>query len=110
TCLPKSMERLAYALTFWKLGRYYRTYPEYVEDEVRRALDDPRGQFARGPTTLGARGTEHDDTHAVGAGDGRYASARWPGAAWAFARAFARAIDAHASPESAATIEAAARS
>ena len=32
TCLPKYMERSAYLLTFWKLGRYYRTFPAYVED------------------------------------------------------------------------------
>jgi hypothetical protein len=32
------MERSAYLLTFWKLGRYYRTYPAYVEDEVKAAL------------------------------------------------------------------------
>ncbi len=55
TCLPKYMEALAYGLTFWKLGRYYRTYPEYVEDEVRGALFDPERQFVRGPITLRAR-------------------------------------------------------
>jgi putative intracellular protease/amidase len=33
TCLPKYMERTAYLLTAWRLGRYYRTYPAYVEDE-----------------------------------------------------------------------------
>ena len=33
TCLPKYMEGLAWGLSFWKLGRYYRTYPDYVEDE-----------------------------------------------------------------------------
>ena len=36
TCLPKYMERSAFLATAWRLGRYYRTYPEYVEDEVRR--------------------------------------------------------------------------
>ena len=87
TCLPKYMERLAYSLTFWKLGRYYRTYDAYVEDEVRAALDDQKTQFVRGPTTLGARGTEHDDAAAFLVDDGRYLSARWPGDAWAFGRA-----------------------
>ena len=57
TCLPKYMERSAYLTTAWKLGRYYRTYPTYVEDEVRAALADPRTQFARGPRTLSRRGT-----------------------------------------------------
>src|SRR3954451_24594732 len=48
TCLPKFMERSAYLATAWRLGRYYRTDPEYVEDEVKAALDD-RAQFERGP-------------------------------------------------------------
>ena len=42
TCLPKYMERTAFWLTAWKLGRYYRTYPAYVEDEVRDALSGSR--------------------------------------------------------------------
>src|SRR5262249_32056120 len=52
TCLPKYMERTAYYLTAWKLGTYYRTYPTYVEDEVKAALDDPARQFVRGPIAL----------------------------------------------------------
>jgi len=86
TCLPKYMERLAYGLTFWKLGRYYRTYPAYVEDEVKASLDDPNTQFVRGPTNLGKRGTMEDDRDAMVVEDGRYVSARWPGDAYLFAR------------------------
>ena len=41
TGLIKSLERLAYYITFWKLGKYYRTYPAYVEDEVKSVLIDP---------------------------------------------------------------------
>ncbi|MEO7092939.1 MAG: type 1 glutamine amidotransferase domain-containing protein, partial [Polyangiales bacterium] len=89
TCLPGYMERLAYSLTFWKLGRYYRTYDAYVEEEVRGALDDQERQFLRGPTTLGAHGTMDDDSAAFVVDDGRYVSARWPGDAYAFARLFA---------------------
>jgi putative intracellular protease/amidase len=85
TCLPKPMERGAYLLTFWKLGRYYRTYPAYVEDEVKAALEAP-AQFTRGPRVLTERGTETDDTHAFAVEDGRYLSARWPGDAYLFAR------------------------
>ena len=51
TCLPKYMERDAYWLTAWRLGRYYRTYRAYVEDEVRSALSDP-SQLVRGPRVL----------------------------------------------------------
>lgn len=88
TCLRKYMERSAYMLTFWKLGRYYRTYPEYVEDEVRRALDAPDTQFERGPRTMTTRGTADDDTAAFVVDDGRYVSARWPGDAYLFAKRF----------------------
>lgn len=86
TCLPGYMERLAFYLTFWRRGRYYRTYPAYVEAEVRAALADPAAQFERGPLTLGARGTADDDGAAFVVEDGRYVSARWPGDAWLFAR------------------------
>jgi putative intracellular protease/amidase len=85
TCLPKYMEALAYGLSFWKLGRYYRTYPAYVEDEVRAALAHP-ADFVRGPVTLGRRGSASDDRGAFVCVDGNYISARWPGDAYLFAR------------------------
>lgn len=88
TCLPKYMEALAYGLTFWKLGSYYRTYPAYVEDEVRAAC----GRFERGPITLATRGTEQRDRGAFTVRDGRYLSARWPGDAWKFAREFSEML------------------
>jgi putative intracellular protease/amidase len=88
TCLPKYMERSAYLATAWRLGRYYRTYPAYVEDEVKAALDDPRRQFRRGPLTLSARGTATDDTPAFVVQDRNYLSARWPGDAYLFGRRF----------------------
>jgi putative intracellular protease/amidase len=87
TCLPRYMERTAHWLTAWKLGRYYRTYPAFVEDEVRAALADPERQFARGPRVLMKRGTEADDSAAFVVEDGRYVSARWPGDAYRFGRA-----------------------
>ena len=88
TCLPKYMERSAFLTTAWRLGRYYRTYPEYVEDEVRDALRDP-ADFARGPRVLSKRGTETDDGPAFVVQDGNYVSARWPGDAFLFAKRFA---------------------
>lgn len=87
TCLPKYMEMLAYYLTFWKLGKYYRTYPEYVEDEVRNALAKQE-DFSRGPMTLGVRGTADDHSSAFVVEDGRYVSARWPGDAYLFTERF----------------------
>ncbi len=88
TCLPKYMERSAYYLTAWRLGRYYRTYPAYVEDEVKSALRTA-SQFERGPRELSRRGTAIDDGPAFVVEDGRYVSARWPGDAYLFAKRFA---------------------
>jgi len=79
------VEALAFGLSFWKLGRYYRTYPAYVESEVRAALASS-SDFNRGPITLGDRGTQGDDSAAFVVEDGNYISARWPGDAWLFAR------------------------
>ena len=85
TCLPKYMERSAYLATFWRRGKYYRTYPAYVEDEVRAALAS-EGDFVRGPRELSKRGTREDDAHAFVVEDGRYVSARWPGDAYLIAK------------------------
>jgi putative intracellular protease/amidase len=93
TCLPKYMERSAYFSTAWKLGRYYRTYRAYVEDEVRAALDEA-SQFVRGPVTTSRRGTAGDDRAAFTVADGRYLSARWPGDAYLFARRFVELLSA----------------
>ena len=95
TCLPKYLERTAYLATGWRLGRYYRTYPAYVEDEVRAALDEPAIQFRRGPITLMSRGTEADDSAAFAVRDGNYVSARWPGDAYLFGRRFLDLLEEH---------------
>ena len=85
TCLPKYMEKVAYYLTAWKHGRYYRTYDAYVEDEVVAALEDP-AHFERGPITLMKHGIASDDKGAFVVEDGNYVSARWPGDAFLFAK------------------------
>jgi putative intracellular protease/amidase len=85
TCLPKYMERSAYLATFWKLGRYYRTYDAYVEEEVKEALAAP-SDFVRGPFELSTRGTDSDDAAAFVVEDANYVSARWPGDAYLFAK------------------------
>jgi putative intracellular protease/amidase len=92
TCLSKYMERGGYYLSAWRLGRYYRTYPAYVQDEVVGALDDAR-QFERGPYTT-TRGTMTDDSAAFVVEDGNYVSARWPGDAYLFAKRFRSALEA----------------
>lgn len=93
TCLPKYMERSAYFLTAWLRGRYYRTYPAYVEEEVREALA-PAGHFERGPTELSRRGTATDHGPAFVVEDGVYVSARWPGDAYLFAERFRAKLEA----------------
>ena len=93
TCLPKYMERSAYLITAWRLGRYYRTYPAYVEEEVVAALGDS-GRFERGPRVLTARGTATDDRPAYVVEDGSYVSARWPGDAYLYARKFLERLSA----------------
>ncbi|MFD9697635.1 type 1 glutamine amidotransferase domain-containing protein [Lentzea sp. NPDC059081] len=85
TCLPKYMERSAFYLTAWRRGRYYRTYPDYVQDEVEAA----GAVVERGPVELSRRGTADDDTPAFVVTDGKYVSGRWPGDAYLFARTFA---------------------
>jgi putative intracellular protease/amidase len=67
TCLPKYMERIAYWISAWKLGRYYRT-------------------FVRGPIELMRRGTREDDSPAFVVEDDSYVSARWPGDAFLFTK------------------------
>jgi putative intracellular protease/amidase len=84
TCLPMYMERIAYFTTAWKLGRYYRTYDAYVEEEVRAGC----AKFERGPIHLFSRGTDASDDAAFVVEDGSYLSARWPGDAYAIAKRF----------------------
>jgi len=87
------MERAAYLSTFWRLGRYYRTYPAYVEDEVKAELASP-SDYIRGPFELSKRGTDTDDSPAFVVEDGRYVSARWPGDAYLFAKKLIERLDA----------------
>jgi putative intracellular protease/amidase len=96
TCLPKYVERGAYLATAWKLGRYYRTYDAYVEDEVRAALDDPARQLERGPIALDPRRVVAASETAFVVEDGRYLSARWPGDAALLARKFLALLQAAA--------------
>lgn len=92
TSLCKYQEWLAYLLTFWKLGRYYRTYPAYVEDEVRSQLRHPGPQFHRGGLALLRRDSRHDPRPGFVVQDGNYVSARWPGDAYTFSRAFLKLL------------------
>lgn len=83
TSLLRSQELLAWNMTRLWLGAYYRTYPEPVEDEVRRSQEGA-GEFLPGPRPLRRDAPGH-----LGRGfvvrDGAYLSARWPGDAHRFA-------------------------
>ncbi len=67
TSLLATLERGAYWLTFWKLGKYYRTYSELVQDEVSRNLLQKRDfKVGKAPWIPFA------------VRDGRLVTARWP--------------------------------
>jgi len=93
-CLPKYMERAAFYVTFCCLGKYYRTYPEYVEDEVKSVLKNQSQYDGGNKGTCGyippPRGSAKDDTHAAALVDGHYVSGRWPGDAYLVAKNFLR--------------------
>lgn len=71
TGLTKSLEVSGYLLTMWTLGKRFRTYPEYVQDEVVRAIGD-RSKFETGPFI-----PSYSNPFTVT--DGNLITARWPG-------------------------------
>lgn len=83
TSLTGIMERLSIWMTRGKLGDHYRTYPETVETETRRAIGS-RGAYLRGPLLPSYATRERPDLGFI-VEDGDYLSARWPGDAWTLA-------------------------
>ncbi|MFX3618827.1 MAG: type 1 glutamine amidotransferase domain-containing protein [Sporolactobacillus sp.] len=81
TSLTKQLERTAYYLTAWARGKYYRTYPAYVQDEVTGQLNS-KDNYQTGPFP----------THPFYVRDGRLLTARWPGDAALFAEAFVKML------------------
>ncbi len=75
TGLTKRLERAGYYLTFWRLGDYYRTYPEYVEDETASVLKH-RSDFLHGGSIRKPFVVE----------DGNLITARYPADAHLFAQ------------------------
>jgi putative intracellular protease/amidase len=75
TGLTKRLERAGYYLTFWRLGDYYRTYPEYVEDETVKVLKE-RSDFLHGGSISKPFVVE----------DGNLITARYPADAHLFAQ------------------------
>ncbi len=85
TALTRPLEQVAWMLTAWKLGDYYRTYPTWVEAELREAVGEG-GAFVRGP--LLARYAAPFTVR-----DGNLLTARWPGDARGFAEAFVAMVE-----------------
>ena len=83
TGLTRQLEMLAWRVTRRRLGDYYRTYAQTVQDEVSAALRSPLDFLAGPPALL----RDSDRVRRVGftVRDGRYLSARWPGDAHRFA-------------------------
>ncbi|WP_461863315.1 type 1 glutamine amidotransferase domain-containing protein [Thermococcus sp.] len=81
TSLTKKLERMAYYLTFWKLGRYYRTYPEYVQDEIIKVLKT-RKDYLTGGSIWKPFVVEH----------GNLITARWPNDVHLFAQTLVKRI------------------
>lgn len=90
TALPASMELLAWYLTAPFLGRYYRTYPQSVETEVKAALATPQ-DFRRGPL-LPRREARANSGIGFTVRDDNYLSARWPGDCHTFAEEFVKLV------------------
>jgi putative intracellular protease/amidase len=112
TALTWELERRAWEITRWTRWwdrDYYRTYMEEplqhtghmsVQQEVTRALASPddfldvprHASHARRKRSGRSRDTFTDDRPAWVVRDGSYVSARWPGDAHTFAKAFAEVL------------------
>lgn len=90
TALLKRQELTAWGLTRLWLGSYYRTYPETVEDEVKRCLAVP-SDFVPGPFPV-RRDSDGDLAPGFVVKDGNYLSARWPGDAHALGQALLKLL------------------
>jgi protease I len=96
TGLTRQLEMLAWRLTRRRLGDYYRTYPQTVQDEVTAALRSPL-DFRAGPPAL-LRDSDRMRRVGFTVRDGRYLSARWPGDAHRFAHELAGMLAEAATP------------
>lgn len=90
TALTKAMELTAWGMTKLWLGDYYRTYPETVEDEVKRVLASPGDFKSGGPLPIRDRKSMRQLGFVVR--DHNYLSARWPGDCNRFAQELAQML------------------
>ncbi len=93
TSLTNSLELSGWRLTRLRLGDYYRTYPQTVQDEVVSVLADAT-DYDAGPK-LTRRDSADNTERGFIVRDGNYVSARWPGDAHTFARELIAVIQGH---------------
>lgn len=85
TGLNNFQEKIALRMTKKTMGLHYQTYPETVQDEVRRVLKSPR-DFKAG-SILPGFGTARAPHKGFIVEDGHLISARWPGDVYKLAHA-----------------------
>lgn len=88
--VASTMEQPAWLLTGLWLGRYYRTYRQTVEAEVRAALRQP-ADFQRGPL-FSKRDSADKPERGFVVRDGQLLTARWPGDCHRFAAQWVRML------------------
>lgn len=88
--VASTMEQPAWILTALWLGRYYRTYRQTVEAEVRAALGKP-ADFQRGPW-VSKRDSADKPQHGFVVRDRQLLTARWPGDCHRFASEWLRML------------------
>jgi protease I len=94
TGLTRNQELISFWLTRWTLGDYYRTYEMPMMDDLISHLRAPT-DYTPGPGRPIPMGRDSEDDFSAGftVRDGNYLSARWPGDAHAFARAFVQMLE-----------------
>ncbi len=90
TSLLATQELMAWALTCLWLKDYYRTYPETVENEVKKSLATA-ADFRSGPAPI-FRDSPKNLDRGFTVQDQNYLSARWPGDAHLFATEFLKLL------------------
>lgn len=90
TGLTFKQELSAWLLTCLWLGDYYRTYPQFMQQELQSYLQE-NDDFKSGPMPL-LRDTATNFKAGFTVRDGNYLSARWPGDVHLFASEFLKML------------------
>ncbi len=90
TGLTFTQELLAWLLTFLWRGNYYRTYPQFLESELKSFLKEKK-DFYKGPLPI-FRDQENNLTPGFTMKDENYLSARWPGDIYNFSYQFLKML------------------